>query len=78
MSEHAVVIDAGSTGSRVLAFSFHRGALDRQLHLVAVSLNFFFFVTHVPANEVRVFFPQQTVFRDKVIETILSKVKCKR
>ena len=33
MSEHAVVIDAGSTGSRVLAFSFHRGALDRQLHL---------------------------------------------
>ena len=33
MSEHAVIIDAGSTGSRVLAFSFHRGAFDRQLHL---------------------------------------------
>ena len=34
MSEHAVIIDAGSTGTRVLAFSFHRGAFDRQLHLV--------------------------------------------
>ncbi len=33
MKEHAVVLDAGSTGSRVLAFSFRRGAFDRQLHL---------------------------------------------
>ena len=26
--EHAVVIDAGSTGSRVLAFTFHRHPLS--------------------------------------------------
>lgn len=31
--EYAVVIDAGSTGSRVLAFTFHRGLFDRQLRL---------------------------------------------
>lgn len=30
---HAVVIDAGSTGTRLLAFTFHRGILDSQLHL---------------------------------------------
>lgn len=34
LKEHAVVIDAGSTGSRVLGFSFERGLFDRQLHLV--------------------------------------------
>jgi hypothetical protein len=76
MSEHAIVIDAGSTGSRVLAFSFHRGALDRQLHLVAVSLNFFFSSSPMFRQmKLECFFPQQTFFRDKVIETILSKVK---
>lgn len=33
LKEHAVVIDAGSTGSRVLGFSFARGLFDKQLHL---------------------------------------------
>ena len=44
--EHAVVIDAGSTGSRVLAFTFHRHPLSgieiwlRQNQLFKVRTNF--------------------------------------
>ena len=31
--QYAVVIDAGSTGTRVLGFSFHRSILDNSLRL---------------------------------------------
>ena len=30
---YAIIIDSGSTGSRLLAFTFRRGAIDQQLQL---------------------------------------------
>ena len=31
---YAIILDCGSTGSRLLAFTFRRGAIDQQLQLV--------------------------------------------